>query len=110
MVSAAGTRTFRQSITSGFNVGDIMEFSGRILTSGMAGGMAVAVHLSDQLNSNYASLFDITLDVSGIFRLRAPVQAGQTTVRPRIINSAAGTGTFQLAQATLLNLTQLGLV
>lgn len=110
-VSAAGSRTYRQAIASGWSVGDVLEFSGRLRITANT-GMNVSARIDTQTTGAFFAhaVYQMATVGEYVFRCRGVVPAGTTSVRPLVINSSSGTGTFAIAQCKLANLTQLGLV
>lgn len=110
-VSREGKRQHRQTLTTGWSVGDVLEFTGRFRITSMT-GMTVDIRLDTQTSNVYFAhaAYNIAQPGEYIFRCRGAVPDGTTSVRPVIANSSTGTGTYAIAQCNLSNLTELGLV
>jgi lysophospholipase L1-like esterase len=102
-------RVIDTSITTGFAPGDIVELSARIEKAGVAGSK-IRVQFFNSGGSGSGAGIDVcggTRDVDGISVGRGPVPAATTSVTVEMIIEAGET--FRVAQATLRNLTALGI-
>jgi hypothetical protein len=113
------------AVTSGFNAGDIIAFSGKIKTSGFqayngtdnsAGAALPSYQLYIAFNPSTTKVYPIInfpYDISmGYFYCEASVPAGTTNFGPAayIASPVSGISSVSLGQLAITNLTQLGLV
>lgn len=106
-----GTDEIYQDITTGWSVGDKLAFSGKINTSGATSGALTYSIKLDMLNGTpfiSVPLNAYAIDETGTFYIEATVTAGTTNVRPHI-DIASGTGTIQISQWSVIDLTSQGL-
>lgn len=95
-----------------WSVGDKLAFSGTINTSGVNAGSLIYTVRVDCLNGTTwqsVPMNQWTIDTSGTFYMDFIVTTGTTDVRPHL-DIVSGTGTVQIAQWSLVNLTTQGLL
>lgn len=117
--TVAGKKQITQTIPSGttsprgWSVGDVLEFSCLISATVEAGSLDPAIELiASGAGESYSPVYAQTADITrGFSYIRFTVPSGTTSLLCRLSSSVAssGTGTFKVAQATLLNLTRLGI-
>lgn len=117
VVTQEGQRLLQQSISasSAWSVGDRVAFMGRIKATLEAGSMWAYCTLSflNAGGSTISSLWPInnwSLDIAdGTFYLEGAIPSGCASMFLNIGSGSSGTGTVQVAQMTIRNLTKLGL-
>lgn len=112
-VAGAG-RSLRQGFTTGFSAGHLLEFSFRLRTSGIQAGGQVFVTRLDLTGGSWApnskySVLGHDHDGEGVIILRPRLQTLPSVINASFITSSTGTGTMEIAQVTLRNLTIEGL-
>ncbi len=109
---AASVNTFTgATITSGFQPGDRLAFTGRIKSSGCeAGGLHFDISLLfNPGGSRSYPFYGWSVDIQdGQWYVEITVPAGATSMTP-VIQLNTGTGTLNLGQIGVMNLTQFGL-
>lgn len=116
--TVAGKKQITQTIPAGttsprgWSVGDVLEFHCLIAATVESGELDPAIELiASGAGVSYAPVYAQSADVTrGYVYQRFTVPSGTTSLLCRLTSSvsSAGTGTFKVAQATLLNLTRLG--
>lgn len=113
-VTFTGVNTYDliQTISTGFSVGDKLAFAGVVSTSGVAGSGAsfnIRVNATGAATA-WGGINQLTGDVSnGTFYLEGTVPASTTALVVHFTVAGQNGVTVKLGQATLINLTTLGL-
>lgn len=101
-----GTDQLYADIASGWSIGDNLAFVGKINTTGVSSGVLNYTIQIEALNGNYfiSELNTWLTDETGRWYLPITVVAGTTNIRPKI-SITSGSGTIQVTQIGVLNLT-----
>lgn len=109
--SASGTAaSIGQAITTGFSVGDVLEFACRFKTESMTGGHTVTlgIYQNGYVTPVAIALNGIDQNQTGIARVQFTVPAETTSLNILLAPSGTGSGIARIGQVTLLNTTTLG--